>query len=644
MRGFGSCLLLALGLGMLAPSGRAEAPVPLEVLPEQGRVPAWQALRIVAPPDRQLGPQQAADLAAGPGAIRVDSPQRVVGRGQTPYWALFSLRNASPSAQLRLVAIEGTTQSDGRLYERSDAGAWRQLKSLSESAAGRFGAGTTHPVWPVELAPGATVELMLRIEGPAVVRFPVFVYHPLAWAERERPLHLLAGVALGSCMFVSIFVGWPRRDLDDGSVDLFFCMLLADLIGALWLTGFLSELFPGVTESVLSLAGFAAYSVLFGSACLHARVYLNTAAWAPYWDRVLSLAGWAWLGVAPWFAFVFLAGARIVLLWGGTAIALMLVLVSSIAAYRRIPLSGYIFAAWLTYLLLGSLFLAARISESPGLWAPSSFALVQAVMIAIFFGLATSQRLLRQRREMAAARHEALLEREKSAALMHERSRHFAATNHDLRQPLVGIGIFADLLKSARTVEERDKYLRKLDMALKEVDGFLSGAEQLAAASGGLQGLERETVTIDSVLAPIIEEYRGRSKHKRIVIRYVPSGLTITTHVAYLQRIVRNVLSNAIRHSGTGDRIVVGCRRGDGLRLAIIDSGAGMTEIQVESATRVFRDFDPGMVIPAGFGLGLFSVGALAKALGLQVSLRSPQDKGTEFNLFLGVHPVQLGG
>ena len=56
MRGFGSCLLLALGLGMLAPSGRAEAPVPLEVLPEQGRVPAWQALRIVAPPDRQLGP------------------------------------------------------------------------------------------------------------------------------------------------------------------------------------------------------------------------------------------------------------------------------------------------------------------------------------------------------------------------------------------------------------------------------------------------------------------------------------------------------------------------------------------------------------------------------------------------------------
>ena len=100
--------------------------------------------------------------------------------------------------------LEATTQFDTRLFERNDAGAWRQVKSLADAAAGRIGGGTTHPVWALHLAPRQTTDLLLRIEGPSVVRFPLFVYHPVSFAERELKIHVAIGIALGSCLFIGV--------------------------------------------------------------------------------------------------------------------------------------------------------------------------------------------------------------------------------------------------------------------------------------------------------------------------------------------------------------------------------------------------------------------------------------------------------
>src|SRR5665647_1508663 len=77
-------LLLACCVGCLAVAAQAAPPTPIEIAPEAEQVPVWQGLHIVAPADRQLAPDQAAELAAGSGAISVDSPERVLGRGTLP--------------------------------------------------------------------------------------------------------------------------------------------------------------------------------------------------------------------------------------------------------------------------------------------------------------------------------------------------------------------------------------------------------------------------------------------------------------------------------------------------------------------------------------------------------------------------------
>lgn len=224
-----------------------------------------------------------------------------------------------------------------------------------------------------------------------------------------------------------------------------------------------------------------------------------------------------------------------------------------------------------------------------------------------------------------------------AAALMRERSLLFAATNHDLRQPLLGVNLFADLLKSAATPAQREEHARKLDLALREVDDLLIGIQQLAAVHEAAHQPAMETVKLDDLLAPVIEEYRRRSEYKRITIRYVPSRISVTTHVPYFQRIVRNVLSNAVRYTEQGDRILVGCRQGGGLRLVIADSGHGMTEEQTRRAFDAFQRFDAGKSLPDGFGLGLFSTGSLANALGLEVNLKSRTGYGTEFSIALSL-------
>lgn len=628
--------LVLAGWGVWGIAGaHATAAIHVDVGAATDRVAIWPYLRVVATQDRQLQPEQAAELAASNNALKVDSPDRVFGRGSKPFWAAFAMHNTGASPQVRLLTLEATTQFDTRLFVRDSSGQWRQLASLAEAAAGRFAGGTTYPVWELHLSADEAIELLLRVEGPAIVRFPLFAYRPAAFAEKERTLHVAIGIALGGCLFIGIYIGSLRRYLEDKSVPLFISMLLADLLGALWLTGFLKELMPGLKEAVLSQVGFGAYATLFGCGILHARIYVNSAAWAPKVDRLMLVAGWAWLGLALWFSLAFPEAARVLTVVGGTAVALMLVIVSLMAARRRVPLSGFIAAAWFAYLVVGSHFLVARVVDDPLLWSPNTVPLAQATVVAFLFGLAMSQRLTRQREILLAARQEAVMLRDKEAAIIRERSLLFAATNHDLRQPLFGVSLYAELLKTAQTQEERITCSSKLTGALREVDDLLVSIQQLATVHESATPPIFETVGLDELLVPLIEEYRGRAEYKYITIRYVPTRLTISTHPPYFQRIVRNLLSNAIRYTDPGDRVLVGCRRGGGVRLIVADTGRGMTEEQMRRAFGAFQSYHAETSIPDGFGLGLFSTKSLANAIGLEIALQSRLGHGTLFMVTL---------
>lgn len=608
---------------------------PVTVAADAERIAVWPNINVIHPQRLVPGPDEAADLFAVSDTIAVDSPDRVMGRGMPPWWARLSLHNPASVTLSRLVALEATTQHDVRLFLRDPQGGWRQLPSVADHAQRGFASGTVHPLWPVVLNPGQTAELLLRIEGPAVVRFPVFVLDSSNYAKWSLKFSVAIGVGLGTCLLVILYVIYWHRFLDDASVLLFAIMLAADLVGALWLSGFFSVLLPMVAQSTLSPFGLAAYALLYGCGSLHARLYLKTAEWSPMADRMLLGMGWVWLLMAPWVAVAYPVAARILMVWGGSAVGFVLVVTSARAAMRKVPFSEFIAAAWLSYLVVGLLFTVARATEDPRFWTSSALVLVQPTLVAILFGIAMNQRLLSNRDRLMAVHREAAMRSEHEAGVMHERSLLFAALNHDLRQPLLGVGMYASMLKTASDVHERDALAGKLDSALHEVDDLLVGIQQLAVIHEAAHRPALETYALDNLLAPMVDEYRHRAQAKRITLRYVPTRLLVTTHAPYFLRIVRNVLSNTLRYTERGGRVVVGVRRGGGPRLLIADNGRGMNEDQTRRAFEAFTRFDAQVAIPQGSGLGLFSVRTLAGALGLETTLHSQPGRGTCFTLSL---------
>jgi two-component system, sensor histidine kinase len=146
----------------------------------------------------------------------------------------------------------------------------------------------------------------------------------------------------------------------------------------------------------------------------------------------------------------------------------------------------------------------------------------------------------------------------------------------------------------------------------------------------------KQRVNLGELLEPLIDEYRLLAGAKHISLRLHPVHQVLQTDPVLVQRILRNLLSNALRYTNAGGVILVGIRRRAGRPwLMVYDNGIGMTPEQSARCFEVFARFaDPGRV-PEGMGLGLFSVKRMATQLGLATTLQSQIGRGTAIGLCL---------
>src|SRR5262249_41654849 len=100
-----------------------------------------------------------------------------------------------------------------------------------------------------------------------------------------------------------------------------------------------------------------------------------------------------------------------------------------------------------------------------------------------------------------------------------------------------------------------------------------------------------------------------------------------------LERMLKNLVSNAVRYTERG-RIVVGCRRaGRRVRLQVVDTGIG---IPPEEQERIFEEYyQLAGASTQGLGLGLAIVKSLADLLGHPVNVRSAPGRGSVFSVEL---------
>ncbi|CAO3404015.1 hypothetical protein [Azospirillum palustre] len=208
-----------------------------------------------------------------------------------------------------------------------------------------------------------------------------------------------------------------------------------------------------------------------------------------------------------------------------------------------------------------------------------------------------------------------------------------ASASHDLRQPVMSMGLFLDVLRN-RLGEAERPILGGLLAAHLSIRTLLEGMLDTARLDAGVLEPMIEPLPVAPMLEIIHGEFLPQAEMRGLRFRAVPSTATVLSDAQLLERILRNLVANALKYTVSG-KILLGCRRcGDCLRIEVWDTGPGIPEHSQQAIFEEFRQLDnPSRDQKRGVGLGLAIVSRLAGRLGHAVGLRSWPDRGSVFSV-----------
>jgi len=216
------------------------------------------------------------------------------------------------------------------------------------------------------------------------------------------------------------------------------------------------------------------------------------------------------------------------------------------------------------------------------------------------------------------------------------KSRFLAMASHDLRQPLHALGLFVAQLRTPLKSGERTKTIEQVDATRKEMDEMVNSLLDISRLDAGILTPKITEFPIARLLQKIETTFHQATREKGLRLRIRRSDAWVRSDVMLLERILLNLVSNAVRFTLRGG-IIVGCRRrGEMLRIEVWDSGSGIPEDQKQN---IFGEF---FQLPApersrygGLGLGLAIVDRLRLLLNHQIDLASTVGRGSRFAILV---------
>jgi len=217
------------------------------------------------------------------------------------------------------------------------------------------------------------------------------------------------------------------------------------------------------------------------------------------------------------------------------------------------------------------------------------------------------------------------------------KSKFLAAASHDLRQPVQSLTLLLSVIE--RQVADKPKAANMVEMAkasMASLNGMLTGILDISRLDAGVITPVAASVDVGDLVDRLAREYATRAEAVGLELRHATRALRAHTDGALLERILRNLIENALRFTEEGGVLIGARQRGERVRLDIIDTGIG---IPAEQQTEIFEEFrqlgNPARDSSRGLGLGLAIVSRLACLLGAEVQVASRVGRGARFSLFL---------
>ena len=219
----------------------------------------------------------------------------------------------------------------------------------------------------------------------------------------------------------------------------------------------------------------------------------------------------------------------------------------------------------------------------------------------------------------------------------------FTAASHDLRQPLHAMGLFAEALR--QRVAQRDdqpevaQLVNSINESVDALEELFSELLDITRIDSGGVEVHPQHFLIGDIFRKLRLHFEPSAFEKGLALRLRGGTQAVRADPLLVERILRNLVSNAIRYTNDGS-VLVSCRaRGEAMLLQVWDTGVGIRE---QERVHIFEEFYqvPNTVAVTaeqrkGLGLGLAIVKRLAALMKAPLTVRSRPGHGTVFTLEL---------
>jgi two-component system, sensor histidine kinase len=175
--------------------------------------------------------------------------------------------------------------------------------------------------------------------------------------------------------------------------------------------------------------------------------------------------------------------------------------------------------------------------------------------------------------------------------------------------------------------------VRLIENSIGSLDSLFAAILDISRLDAGVIETRPQVFAIQPLLERICRDEAAHADGKGVALRLIPCSLSVITDPILLERVLRNLMSNAVRYTTKGC-VLIGCRRGARLTIEVWDSGCGIAPDQHEA---IFQEFyqigNPERDRTRGLGLGLAIVRRLTRLLDIPLTLQSRSNQGSVFKL-----------
>lgn len=211
-----------------------------------------------------------------------------------------------------------------------------------------------------------------------------------------------------------------------------------------------------------------------------------------------------------------------------------------------------------------------------------------------------------------------------------------AAASHDLRQPLHALGLFAGTLARTPLSAHQRSLLGQIDLSAEAARELLSTLLDFSKVDTGMVKANPQPFALQPLLYRLEQEFAPQASEQGLNYRTHDCPWVVQADHAMVERILRNLIGNALRYTERGG-VLVGVRRRGGMAvIEVWDSGLGIPQHEIQAIFKEFHQLgNPERDRRKGLGLGLAIVEGLARAMSVEVKVASRPGRGSVFRLVL---------